>query len=421
MTSYTQLEPEDWSAQLARIDWTGGRARAASLVKAQPKAPVPPRHGTPLLPHTPIAANDNDAVFLEPSEWQGLPVPTRQWFVEGLIPSRTVTILSGDGGLGKSLLALQLGVASAIGESTMGLTPASGRVLYVGAEDEVDEFHRRLFDIIKSHDTCFDALRDNFLLLPLAERDATLAAPDIRSKMQPTALMHQLRDRMDIFRPGLLVLDTSADLFGGDEIKRSQVRQFVAMLRAIAIQVDCAVLLLSHPSVSGMQSGSGTSGSTAWNNSVRSRLYLTAPNGEDADPDARVLTSMKSNYGRAGDALKLRWQDGIFIVDDGSTNANPALGILNKSDERAFLTMLSKFNQQGQRVGASTGTSYAPAKMAKHPDAKGTTKQRLERAMQRLLEASEIQLVWDGPPSRQRQRLVVTAENFSADQAASTA
>jgi RecA-family ATPase len=55
-------------------------------------------------------------------------------------------------------------------------------------------------------------------------------------------------------------------VFGGDEINRSQVRKFVSMLRGLAIEYDCAVLLLSHPSLTGPNSGTGTSGSTAWNN-----------------------------------------------------------------------------------------------------------------------------------------------------------
>ncbi len=46
-----------------------------------------------------------------------------------------------------------------------------------------------------------------------------------------------------------------------------------------------------------MQSGTGLSGSIAWNNSVRSRLYFTA---DKTDEDLRLLKNMKTNYGRKG-------------------------------------------------------------------------------------------------------------------------
>src|SRR5262245_29656526 len=42
------------------------------------------------------------------------PVPLRQWLVDGLVPMDNVTQISGDGGLGKSLLLLQLMVSTAL-------------------------------------------------------------------------------------------------------------------------------------------------------------------------------------------------------------------------------------------------------------------------------------------------------------------
>ena len=45
-------------------------------------------------------------------------------------------------------MALQIGAASTLAISTVGLTPMPGRTLYLGAEDEADEFHRRLARIV---------------------------------------------------------------------------------------------------------------------------------------------------------------------------------------------------------------------------------------------------------------------------------
>lgn len=373
----------------------------------------------------PAAANDNlrptetpappsDPVeFVDPTTWEGTEVPPRKWYVPALIPSRTVTLLSGDGGLGKSLIALQLSIASALGVETMGLAPEPARVVYVGAEDEVDEFHRRIDDILKAFGRTFADLDGRFLLLPLAERDATLGAPDRTGRVVATPLFNTLARKVEDFRPGLVVLDTSADLFGGDEIKRAQVRQFVALLRGIALNADAAVVLLSHPSIQGMQSGSGTSGSTAWNNSVRSRLYLTADTGDGADADGRVLTTMKANYGKKGDALPLRWEAGVFVPNDGTT-FNPGLGILNKRNDGIFVALLAKLNAQGQACSPNRSSTYAPTVMARHPDAAGIGKSALEQAMQRLLDANTIKVVTDGPPSKPRARLWVTAQDFGA-------
>ncbi len=360
----------------------------------------------------PVAANDNFPKFVDASLWEGRPVPERAWYIPGMVPSRTVTLLSGDGGLGKSLLAIQLAVASCLNAETIGIRPEHCRVVYVGAEDEVDEFHRRMHSVLGAFGKSFDDLEGRFVLLPLAESDATLSAPDKAGRMVPTPLMGYLIEKIVAFEPGLVVLDTSADLFGGDEIKRAQVRQFVADLRKIAIRVNCAILLLSHPSVAGMQSGSGTSGSTAWNNSVRSRLYLTAATGDGADPDARVLTTMKANYGPKGDAISMQWRTGAFAVMDPS-KPSPAAGILNKRADTIFLALLSSFNRQGTNVGPNRSSAYAPTVMARHPDSAGINKRALELAMHRLLDVGMVQTVTEGPPSKRRQRLVVSSENFS--------
>jgi RecA-family ATPase len=45
----------------------------------------------------------------------------------------------------------------------------------------------------------------------------------------------------------LVPLDTAADLFGGNENDRSQVRRFIGLLNYLAIEIDGAVLLTNIP------------------------------------------------------------------------------------------------------------------------------------------------------------------------------
>ena len=204
--------------------------------------------------------------------------PPREWHVQGLIPAREITLLSGDGGTGKSLLALQLAVATAARTEWVGTLPSHGRALFVSAEDDIEELHRRLASIARAQRLEIASL-NNLEFLPLAGRDAILAAPQRRDgPLSETQLFKAVRNEIEERRPRLLVLDTLADLFGGDEIKRPHARQFIGLLRGLAIEFSLTIVLLSHPSQSGMASGAGTSGSTAWSNSVRSRLYLERRN-----------------------------------------------------------------------------------------------------------------------------------------------
>lgn len=75
------------------------------------------------------------------------------------------------------------------------------------------------------------------------------------------------------------------------------------------------MILLSHPSLSGMADGSGRSGSTGWGNSVRSRLYFSRilADGVEIDEDLRSLTSNKPNYAKRGFAIRVRYDNGVFV------------------------------------------------------------------------------------------------------------
>lgn len=336
----------------------------------------------------------------------GKPVPERQWLVSEMIPAGKVTLLSGDGGTGKSLIALQLCVAVVTGRHWLGLQPASGCALFVTAEDDKDEVHRRLHHIVAAEGLDLGEV-ENLTILSLAGRDALLATPGPDGLLHPTSLFAGLQTRLVQHPVTLLVLDTLADLFGGNENARSEARQFVQLLVGLALHCECTVLLLAHPSLSGLASGSGTSGSTAWNNSVRSRLYLDKVKSSDAEPDAdaRVLRVMKSNYGPVDKELSIRWQQGVFVPDarDGKTLDRMARG---QKAERVFLKLVLQFEQEGRYVSPNPGPTFAPTTFAKHVGSEGCTSRVLRDAMDKLLSVGKVRVETHGRAGRERRHIV---------------
>ena len=76
------------------------------------------------------------------------PPPLREWFIEGFVPEDSLTILSGDGGLGKSYLALHMAQCIARGEPFLSREVKKARVLWVDAESlGEDELMRRSFQL----------------------------------------------------------------------------------------------------------------------------------------------------------------------------------------------------------------------------------------------------------------------------------
>ena len=353
----------------------------------------------------PASPGGRKSRFFTAADLAGKAVPPREWLAPDLIPAGTVTLLSGDGGTGKSLIALQLAAACALGGKWLGRAVTAGQALFVSAEDDEAELHRRLWDVVQAEGADLSDL-DQLTLRSLAGEDALLAAVDARSGvLRRSDLFRELDAFLADLRPVVLVLDTLADLFPGNENDRTQARQFVGLLRGLAMRHNSAVVLLSHPSLSGMLTGAGTSGSTGWRNSVRSQLYLhrVLQGDEEPNPDARVLSTMKANYGPTGAEIALTWRDGVFVADEAETGVD-RMARRSRAD-RVFLKLLGLLKEQGRQVNGSGGQTYAPSVFASHPDSEGVTKAAFRDAMERLLQSGRIVNVETGRASKRRSHL----------------
>jgi hypothetical protein len=153
-----------------------------------------------------------------------------------------------------------------------------------------------------------------------------------------------------------------------------------------------SVVLLSHPSLTGINSGTGISGSTAWHNSVRSRMYMTAPKleqGEQPDTDLRELQFKKSNYGPVSNNIALRYQRGLFLAESGLSTLDK-LAREQKAEE-SFLALLARYEREGRNVSDKLNSpTYAPALFCKEREANGMRKEDLAGAMRRLFETGKI-------------------------------
>jgi RecA-family ATPase len=241
--------------------------------------------------------------------------------------------------------------------------------------------------------------------MPFAGEDAVLASPEGRTNIvKATPLLKIVEAVIEKIAPTLMVLDTLADLFSGDENQRAQARQFIGLLRGLAMRHRCTIVLLAHPSLTGISSGRGTSGSTAWSNSVRSQLYLqrhfVLDGMERLEPDEalRELVVKKANYAAKGAPIRLKWVEGTFERQASAFGLDTA--DRDTTAELVFMKLLRLTEAQGIRVNAKSSASYAPSVFAKRNDANGITKRAFQGAMERLLNQGKIRLEHDGPPSR---------------------
>jgi RecA-family ATPase len=346
--------------------------------------------------------------LIDPLQWHGKQIPARRWLVEGLVPLHNVTMLSGDGGLGKSLLTQQLATACAAGKEWLGRQTLSCRALGVYCEDDADELWRRQADINRSFGIEFSDLEDLTLLSRVGLDNSVMNWDKPWESGKITDFFRAIKRECQERGVQLLILDSLHDLFGGDENKRPHARQFINSLRDIAVSIDGAVILNAHPSLSGLNTGTGSAGSTAWNNAVRSRLFLTRPK-DDEDKDLRVLSTMKANYGKTGGQIRLKWSEGVFVSEHLGTPL--AESLRGQGAERVFLVLLAAVEQEGRPVSASRNAGNFVAKVfSLHAARQGYSKKDFEKAMERLFADGKIRQVSYGRRGDNRMRIEIVRE-----------
>ena len=184
-------------------------------------------------------------------------------------------------------------------------------------------------------------------------------------------MLHALAELVEKRKIGLTIIDNASDTFDGDEIRRAQVRGFIRVLRSRVARPGRAVLLLSH--INKVSAGAGTnadpesySGSTAWHNSVRSRLTLSS-----TSKDTMKIAHGKANYGPKADPISLEWREGVPVVtstdnDDLSVaQASEAERARDDADKAAIVSLILDCDRRGEKVTAAFQGPYTVFKILK--------------------------------------------------------
>jgi RecA-family ATPase len=317
-----------------------------------------------------ISRNAPDRLdLINPVSLIGEPVPQRGFIVPRWIPLGRVTGLYGEPGAGKSLLMQMLCTAPALGLPWLGLPIRRWKSVLFYCEDDKDEMHARQDAINRFYGCTYDDLGDMRWLARLGYDNMLMTFDHGRGTLTP--LFHQILGEVRRFRAQLVVVDTLSDVFAGSEIDRGQARQFVqGALGYMGRETRGAIVACAHPSLTGINTGTGTSGSTGWSGAFRSHLYLEKQKRDDergSEPvDAnRVLSRRKSNWAPPGEPIELCFQDGVFVV---VPSPEGVLGAISKrAVEEDFLKLLDKFTKQNRPVSDTpTAGNYAPKLFARH-------------------------------------------------------
>lgn len=345
-----QVRPTGPAEEVAR--WAARRAEIPRAVRSAEKFAPPDRAPASI---TIRLGSDSDApaelepAALVPMDWAALahvqPEPVH-FRVPGWLPERTTTLLAANGGVGKSNLALQLAVALCTGAQWFGLEVTRSRVLILSAEDEARTVHFRVANICLDMGVDLSALSDCLTVYDMTQQDCVLWREGVTERMQ------WLADTVQATRADVVIIDNASDVFASNENDRSQVRGFMRALNLIAGGVGCSVLLLAHVDKASVRHGAGAdtdstfSGSTAWNNSARSRWAMLR------EGEVISLRHEKSNFGQRQEEMRLEFDvtAKVFRRFGQIPGAALAREVLRNSHRAAILKLIGESAHAGQKL-----------------------------------------------------------------------
>lgn len=346
----------------------------AARHKGNGQEPPPGEQEEPSTPLREVSLSDLQSAALNPPSF----------ILEHLIPCGETTLFGGHGGSGKSIETLSLLAHVACGRVHGPLRVIQGPVAYFSFEDPEAIVKYRLRRIADHFHLPYDVLIDNFRVF-----DATDCGPlafEANTNGVRQLLFTALMEEVSAIAADMLLfaVDNASDAYDADENSRRQVRKFVRRLTKIARATGGACLLLAHLNKAAARfgaEGNSYSGSTAWHNSVRSRIALV--DGE--------LRHEKTNHGKLIDPLVMKWTDtGVpyLLTKDlaaASDNDDEVLECINLANKRGYVVSVAASGPNTPWTALSELPEF-PRSLLDAKDGKG----RLKKAIGRLLADSKI-------------------------------
>lgn len=185
------------------------------------------------------------------------------WLVKGYVERDSLAVLFGEPGHGKSFIAIDVACSVATGAPWHGCMANSGAVFYIAGEGH-NGIARRL--------KAWELQRQTSLAeAPLFVSETSANLSDYASAIEVAQTVKAMADEIGQ-APALIVVDTLARNFGGDENSATDMGAFIRHLDGMRHEWKATVLIVHH---SGKDKSKGARGSTALRGAVDAEYSAT--------------------------------------------------------------------------------------------------------------------------------------------------
>jgi len=261
-----------------------------------------------------------------------------RWLVKDIVPANSFCALYGRPGSYKSFVALYLASNIANGSDAFGKAVEQGSVVYIAAEGGAGLKRRR--DAIIRKYNLGDDLPIYFIK---AQLNLSSTLDDMNAVLEAIAALN--------VKPKLLIVDTFARVFHGEENSAKEVGESIAIFGHIQDTLGCGILLVHH---AGKDTARGMRGSSALLGAVDLELECVKISEEGASQRVGKLTVTKQKDGEDGielgysmDVIQLSEIDPDYTSLALEPITGDALALAQSRPDRHAKALLREFVQLG--------------------------------------------------------------------------
>lgn len=193
-----------------------------------------------------------------------LTLPPPEWLIDGIVTEGGLVGLFGQPEVGKSFIGIDMALSVATGQPWQGHQVRKGFVLYISAEGG-SGIGKRVLAWLLEHQ--------------IDPREADVAwliesIPVNTDSEQITRLMNRIVDEVRR-RPVLIVIDTLARCFDGNENEQEDMGRFIAGVDMLRHEFEATVLVIHHTNVGGTRER----GNTAFRGAVDTMIRVQVTDG----------------------------------------------------------------------------------------------------------------------------------------------
>ena len=250
-------------------------------------------------------------VWIDADEWDEAAIPARPWLARGYLMRGAVTVVSGPGSAGKSMLMIGWCCALAMGLPWHRMTSIGQiNILTYNVEDDANEQRRRLSATLRQFDRSPRDMEGRVMRVGPHATGTLLRRDPVTGRLSFTAAMRAIEEQIAAAKPDVIILDPLVELHDSEENDNTALRSVMAKFRAIAVEHNIAVVLLHHAR-KGSAGGAGDPDSLRGASSIvgAARIVLT------------VLTMDKDEAQTLGVPISDR--NRYFRVDGAKSNYAP--------------------------------------------------------------------------------------------------